>query len=308
VTIVKKAPARRKRIPLSKRIARSTPFHRFTASLFGGMWGLVRMLGPDRGPAVIGRGARLVAPLFGESRTGRANLAAVFPEKSEAERRAILDAAWENFVRTTSEMAVIRAIAEDDSRFEIIGLDVFRRMAADDRPGVLFTAHLGNWELLSALASRFGAPLTALYRAPSNPYVAEKILSQRGSAMGPLVANGRHAAQQLASSMKAGGHIGLLVDQRPGGGVPVTFLGRPAKANPLAAQMARLFDCPLAGGRCIRLPDGRFRVEIVSLEPARDQEGRIDVDETTRLVNAVVEGWVRDHPEQWLWMHDRWRP
>jgi len=101
----------------------------------------------------------------------------------------------------------------------------------------------------------------------------------------------------------------MLVDQHYVKGVDVTFFGRSCKANPLLAQLARHVECPIHGVRIVRQPDRRrFQIELTEpIAPARDAEGRIDIAGTMQAITAVVEGWVREHPEQWLWVHRRWR-
>jgi KDO2-lipid IV(A) lauroyltransferase len=67
-------------------------------------------------------------------------------------------------------------------------------------------------------------------------------------------------------------------------------------------------DCPIHGTRVIRLPDHRFRLELTDeIAPVRDAAGTIDVTATMQRITSIVEGWVREHPEQWLWVHRRWR-
>ncbi len=88
---------------------------------------------------------------------------------------------------------------------------------------------------------------------------------------------------------------------------PVRLFGRPAKTNPLLAKLARRYDCPVHGARAVRLPNGRFRLEITDeIDLPRDASGHIDVEGATALVTEVIEGWIREHPEQWLWVHRRW--
>jgi KDO2-lipid IV(A) lauroyltransferase len=100
----------------------------------------------------------------------------------------------------------------------------------------------------------------------------------------------------------------MFVDQHFTQGIEVIFFGRPCKANPMIARLVRHFDCPIHGVRVIRLPNRRFRVELSeSIAPVRDDHGDIDVQATTQRITSVVEGWVREHPEQWLWLHRRWR-
>ena len=78
---------------------------------------------------------------------------------------------------------------------------------------------------------------------------------------------------------------------------------------PLIAQLARHTECPIRGVRVVRQPDGNsFRGELTDeIAPVRDAEGKIDIQGTMQVITSVVEGWVREHPEQWLWLHRRWR-
>jgi KDO2-lipid IV(A) lauroyltransferase len=80
------------------------------------------------------------------------------------------------------------------------------------------------------------------------------------------------------------------------------------KVTPLFARYARQFDCPIYGARLIRLPDGRFQMEITdALVVPRDSDGKIDVAGTMQVVTGIIETWIREHPEQWMWLQRRWR-
>ncbi len=89
----------------------------------------------------------------------------------------------------------------------------------------------------------------------------------------------------------------------------MTFFGRPCLANPLIAMLARQTGAPIHGLRVVRNPDGNsFWGEISDeVKPVRDAEGNFDVAGTMQAVTSVIEGWVREYPEQWLWLHRRWR-
>src|SRR5206468_3069180 len=98
--------------------------------------------------------------------------------------------------------------------------------------------------------------------------------------------------------------VAMLIDQYLTGGVEVTFFGRKTRANPMLARLLRQVECPIHGVRIIRLPGGRFRGELTEeIKPIRDADGKIDIQGTTQAITSVVEGWVREHPEQWLWLH-----
>ena len=127
--------------------------------------------------------------------------------------------------------------------------------------------------------------------------------------MGGLAAAKQGAAFAMQGVLENGGHLGMLIDQHFTRGVLVPFLGRPALTNPILGKFARRFECPVHGVRVVRLPNRRFRIELTPpLDLPRDANGEIDVTGAMAMMTAVVEGWVREHPEQWLWMHRRWRP
>jgi len=123
-----------------------------------------------------------------------------------------------------------------------------------------------------------------------------------------MVATSLSAPIRLANALAANRHVAMLVDQHYVKGVDVKFFGRTCKANPLVAMLAREAECAIHGTRVIRLSNGRFRAEVSeAVTPARDAEGRIDVQGTMQAITNVIEGWVREYPEQWLWLHRRWR-
>jgi KDO2-lipid IV(A) lauroyltransferase len=260
---------------------------------------------------------RNVGPRLKEHKLARAQLVAAFPEKSPEEIEAILTGVWDNLGRVAAEFAHIDRLhivdpdrpGAEDITYSQRTFDLFHQLRLDGKPALLFTSHLANWELSAYVAAAYKLDLNILYRRPNIPAVDETVRRFREGIMGTLVATGLDAPVKLARVLEAGGHVAMLVDQHYVRGVDVTFFGRTCKANPLLAQLARLVDCPIHGARIVRLPDrDRFRIDLTeAIEPARDAEGRVDVPGTMQVVTSVVEGWIREHPEQWLWLHRRWR-
>ena len=257
---------------------------------------------------------RNVGPLLPEHRIGRANLKAAFPEKSDAEIETILRGVWDNLGRVTVEFAHIDRLAEGDPwhrtfiDYDAGSIERFLGLREDGKPALVFAAHLGNWELPALISAADGLETSVLYRRPNLGAVADAIFALRAGQMGELVPTSMFAPIQLARALDAGRHVAMLVDQHYTRGVEVTFFGRVCKANPLIAMLAREVECPIYGTRVIRLPGNRFRGEISEeVKPARDAQGRIDVQGTMQAITDVVEAWVREHPQQWLWLHRRWR-
>ena len=280
-----------------------------------GVFGLARLLGPERSSDLGAWLASTVSPLLPQHRIALANLRAAYPELSEVAIRAIARGAWANLGRTGAEYAHLGTLFDYDpasaapGRVEVVGIEHFLSLRDDGVPGIIFSAHLGNWELPAICAARFGLDATAVFRPPNDPAVARLVHEVRSGTMGGLAASaGGGAAFAISGVLDRGGHLGQLVDQHFTRGVPIRFMGRPAMANPLLAKLARHHDCPVHGVRVVRLAGHRFRLELTPpLSLPRDPEGRIDVAGAVAAMNAVVEGWVREHPEQWLWMHRRWR-
>ncbi len=135
--------------------------------------------------------------------------------------------------------------------------------------------------------------------AAQYPAISDAVVALRENVMGQMIPTGLDAPVRLAHLLQDGVHVGMLVDQHFTKGVDVTFFGRTCKANPLIALLARQVECPIIGLRVVRLPDGkRFSGEITDpIEPPRDAEGRIDIQGTMQAITAVIEGWVREHPE-----------
>ena len=285
------------------------------ATAVRGVFGFARLLGPERSSDLGAWLARTVGPLLPQHRIALANLRAVFPEMSEAERIRIARSAWANLGRTGAEYAHLGKLFDYDpeaparGRVEVVGIEHFLKLRDDGLPGIIFSAHLGNWELPAICAARFGLDATAVFRPPNDPAAARLVYEVRSGTMGGLTASsGGGAAFAIAGVLERGGHLGQLIDQHFTRGVVTTFMGRPALTNPLLAKLARHHDCPVHGVRVVRLQGHRFRLELTPpLDLPRDEEGRIDVARATQVMTSIVEEWVRENPGQWLWMHRRWR-
>lgn len=279
------------------------------------VFGFLRLLGPDRASDLGGWFTRTFGPLLKVHRIGLANLRAAYPEKDEAEIAAIARGAWENLGRTGAEYAHLGTLFDWDaerpealSRTEVAGIEHFEALRDDGKPGIIFSAHLANWELPAICAAKYGLDVTAVFRAPNNPAVNRVVHEIRSGTMGGLEAARAGAAFAMKEALEKGGHLGMLIDQHFTRGVPVTFFGRTAMTNPIMAKFANAFDCPVHGVRVIRLPNHRFRLELTPPIPMpRKADGSIDIQGAMQAMSDVVEAWVREHPEQWLWMHRRWR-
>jgi KDO2-lipid IV(A) lauroyltransferase len=281
-----------------------------------GMLRTTRYFDPVKTSDFFARVTKLIGPRLREHRIGRANLMAAFPEKSPEEIENILMGVWDNLGRVGAEFAHMDQVWDynrdhpEKSRIVLSprSIELFDHIRDDGKPALIFASHLANWELPALAAVAHGLDAAILYRRPNIASADRIIQEMRQVNMGTLIPAGRDAPLRLAEALKAGQHVAMLVDQYLTGGVEVTFFGRKTRANPMLARLLRQVDCPVYGVRIVRLPGYRFRGELTEeIKPVRDADGKIDVQGTTQAITNVVEGWVREHPEQWLWLHRRWR-
>ena len=302
-------------LPLRYRFVQSLVKFRkwFTAQLVFLLMKIVRLMPVDTAARIFESFARWLGPKIWRHKVVMDNLAIAFPEKSLEERKQLASDSWAQTARTLLEYIYLDEIFDlgpehtESDRIEIKNAGQFLKLRDDGLPAILFTGHIANFELLPLVLARFGLEIRSLYRRPNNQYAASHVAKARQEFGDNLVASGAGASFQLMSALEKGDHVGLLVDQKFRRGIKVPFFGREAPTNTLLAKLARRYDCPVHGARTVRLPDGRFRLEITDeLVLPRDKNGDVDVRGTTELVTRVIEDWVREYPEQWLWMHRRW--
>jgi Kdo2-lipid IVA lauroyltransferase/acyltransferase len=282
-----------------------------------GMLRTTRHFDPDKTANFFGRVTQFIGRRLREDRIGRENLKAAFPEKSPEEIERILSGVWDNLGRIGAEFAHLDHIWDYDAEhpekpsrveFSPRTKELFDGLRDDGKPALFFACHLGNWELPALAAVAHGLDAAILFRRPNVESADRAIEKIRAVKMGTLIPAGRDAPLRLAQALQNGQHVAMLVDQYLTNGVEVTFFGRKTTANPMLARLRRQVDCPIHGTRIIRLPNNRFRAELSEeVKPVFDASGQIDVQGTMQAITNVVEDWVREYPEQWLWLHRRWR-
>jgi KDO2-lipid IV(A) lauroyltransferase len=284
------------------------------AAVCRGVIRLIRNWEPDRTARAGARLMRAIGPRLRGHHVARANLKAAFPEKSDREIESLIDGVWDNLGRVLAEFAFLDRLTDYDphkpsNKWILIDqADIARgfEIAKRGGPYLVFGAHLANWELAPSFPGAFGIPFTGVYY-PSGYGATDDLLIKIRSRGAKLIAARFGTAQQIENALRQGSSIGMMVDLRFTGGAEVTFFGRKCTVNPALGWFARKYEYPLYGARAIRVPGGRFRMELTQpLNPPRDADGKIDVAATMQMIISIIEGWVREHPEQWLWVHRRW--
>ena len=254
------------------------------------------------GEAIVG----WLGPRTGKHRIVLRNLELAFPEKSAAEREALAREFWRKEGRTFAEFPLMDRITPASGRVEVVGLEQLISLAG--APAVLVSGHLSNWETLVAVIVHSGLDCRMSYRPANNPYVDARITeSRRRCGVKLFAARGADGTRGLIAALAKGGAVALLNDQRDSSGVEAPFFGRPVWSAGGPARLAMKYGQRLHPMSVVRLNGARFRVTVhepILLQDTGDKAA--DLKTAVGLINAFVEGCIRDRPAEWLWAHRRW--
>lgn len=262
--------------------------------------------------------ARLAYPFLGGlRRTGVRNLELAFPEKNERQREKILKKSFENLGRILGEVSQFPNATKQslkrlvDYPFDSELRAEYEKLKSEGHSGmILISPHLGNWEMTVFAYSALESPLNYLARPLDNPLV-ENFTVRLRTRFGNRPINKTNSVSTAIDILRSGGILGILADvnSHPREGVFVPFFGIPACTTSGVAMLAMRTNAliiPICG--VWDEENNRYKVIHGSIiKTARTGNRQQDVIETTALFTAAVENFVRQYPEQWLWIHKRWR-
>ena len=237
-----------------------------------------------------------------------AHIAVAFPEWSEEKRGATIRAMFRHFGMSLFEIAWMpnMDVQVRDRLTAIEGAEPMLKLIDAGRGVVVFTAHCGNWEWMSWAVGLWGRPTTVLQRERDAPEMNRYITEHRAkSGVRTIDRGSASAGRELIQSLRRGGILAFLIDQNlKTESVKVPFFGRPALTPIGPAKLAIRTESLAVTILIERLPDGRHRMVVGEpVECRRDD----DPVELTARMTRVIEEQIRRVPEQWVWMHDRWR-
>jgi Kdo2-lipid IVA lauroyltransferase/acyltransferase len=243
-------------------------------------------------------------------RIASANLAVAFPTRSSAERRAIARGAFRHFGRLLFELLKFSTLSNDQllARVDVEGAERVRTAYAEGN-GVLFiTGHFGSWELHSLAHALEFEPIGVLARALDNPRLNDLLERIRGRT-GNFVIYRRETVRRVMRTLDAGHGVAILIDQHimSRDAIYVEFFSRPAATTSLVAALALRTGAPVVPVFALPLPRGRYKLIYEHPVEPPPADAADAVHDFTQRCTDVLEMYVRRNPEQWLWMHRRWR-
>jgi KDO2-lipid IV(A) lauroyltransferase len=268
---------------------------------------------PRRGLLALGGVAGALAGRIDRRHTAiaRENLRAAYGDAmTAAERERVLRACWRHFGRMTFDALAFSHLdrAAFDAILEVEGIDNLRDALAQGRGALVFAAHHGNWEAGAYATARSGIPAEIIARPMDNRLLDRRLMELRRGA-GNTVISKRRAVRESLRALARGACVAILIDQDAGAdAVFVPFFGRLAATTPTLALLALRTEAPILPMFTRVEADGTISVHIGSVVPTRPTGDRdADVLRLTAECTALVERWTRRSPEQWLWMHRRWK-
>jgi KDO2-lipid IV(A) lauroyltransferase len=245
-------------------------------------------------------------------RVGMRNLAMALPEKKRRERARILRGVFTSLGRQLAEVCLFPKYTRENVSKVVVydGFENFERAFAGGK-GVLFlTAHLGGWEISSFAHSLYGHPLHIVMRSLDNTYL-DGLMRRYRTMHGNTTVDKDDFVRGLLSAMKAGETVGILMDTNmtPPQGVFVNFFGIPACTASGMARIALRTDAAVVPAFTVWDPALRkYRLRFdPAVKLARTGNDEKDVVTNTALLTKVIEEYVRRYPDQWLWVHRRWK-
>ena len=280
------------------------------------VWPCIKILGALPRPVARAIGIALGLTIYAVHgrlrRVGLRNLALAFPEMPEGERRRLLRGEFISLGRQLAEVCLFPRYTRENVENIVVyrGFENFERAYAKGK-GVLFlTGHLGAWELSAFAHSLQGHPLSIVMRSLDNPYV-DKLIQGYRTMHGNRTVDKDDFVRGLLSAMKAGETVGILMDTNmtPPQGVFVDFFGIPACTASGLARIALRTDAAVVPGFTVW--DKKLRKYILRFDPPveliRTADNESDIVANTAIFTKVVEDVIRQYPDQWLWVHRRWK-
>jgi KDO2-lipid IV(A) lauroyltransferase len=240
------------------------------------------------------------------------NLAKAYPDKNIIWINRTAKAVFRHLAIVALEMPSLMRINRDNLEdfVRVEGLENLQKLLEQNRGCFFLTGHFGNWELIALAASLFlKRPLFVMGRKMDMP-AFDRLLTEMRSRTGNRVIDKDDSANLVGRIIRQGGAVGILLDQNAyyTEGLYLDFFGRRACTNKGLALLAIRHNAPVAPVFSFREADGRYRVEFCELlEMERTGDLRADVEANTIRFNQVLENTIRRAPEQWLWVHRRWR-
>jgi len=262
--------------------------------------------------------AKFIGKKLAVNNLARRNIIQALPNLSASEVEDVLDGMWDNLGRIVGEFAYVSKSSGKNLQNYIEfdkeskkNIDYIKQNFSGAKGGIIFSAHIGNWEIGPKTFLDNGINVKTVYRPLNNAYVDDMTSKIRGVEM---ISKSTKGNKQIINEIKNGNYVIILADQKISDGIWVPFFGRSALTTASIAKLALKYNVPLIPARSIRVGrEFKFLVRVekpIEFQETASISGSItndDVLSLTTKVNQKLEEWIREYPSQWFWVHNRWK-
>ncbi|MBM3590921.1 MAG: hypothetical protein FJX30_06100 [Alphaproteobacteria bacterium] len=254
--------------------------------------------------------AKFVGKKIAVNRLAFDNLSKALPLLTKDEKIQIIDGMWDNLGRIIGEFPHVCAMTYQELK-GFVEIDEESQKNIDEikklnRGGIIFSAHFGNWEIGPKILLNQGLKVNTVYRPLNNPFVEKLTAKKRGV---PMIKKGASGSRQLVSALKNREFIIIMADQKVTDGALVKFFNDDAVTATSIAKIAIKYEVPLIPG-CIFRNNKKFNFSLKIDKPLEYKLGDISdmsVLRATLKINQKIQEWITKSPEQWFWVHNRWK-
>ena len=280
----------------------------FEGLLLSALFAFFKILPAETASNAGGWIGRTIGPRLAVSRKARRHILMALPDTSKEKQDKIIKGMWGNLGRIIAEYPHLEYISKN--RTEIVDLCAVNEHIKNNIPQIFIGAHLGNWEInTAATLTQLNHAVDLTYRKPNNPWT-DKILYKARTLNGRLKAfpKSRESGRLILQTLKDKGSLGILIDQKYNEGIEADFFSIPAMTNPVFVQLSQKYNCCLIPVRNERINGCQFRVTAYpALSLFHDDGIPRSAEDVLKDTHALLEQWITEKPEQWLWLHKRWK-
>ena len=250
---------------------------------------------------------RTIGPKLAASRKAKRNIQRAMPECSEEETEDIIIGMWDNLGRVIAEYPHLETLSKTT---KIIGMERLQNALDHENGAIFYSSHAANWEInATAILTQAGKAIDLSYRAPNNPW-SDRLLMKARTLNGKIPAHpkSRSGGRKMIDALKNAGYLGILIDQKYNEGINVPFFGIEAMTNPFFVQLAQKYRCPLIPVQNKRVNGAHFELTFHEPLPVFDDNNEPrPIEDVVKDAHLLLERFIREAPEQWLWLHRRWK-
>lgn len=273
------------------------------ALLCGMMYVLFYILPLDISSNFGGYIAEKIGPYFKASKVARLNLSKIMPQLSSLEIESIIAKMWNNLGRILAEIPHFASMNSEEFCKRIVVVLEKDINPAKIRSSFIVSAHYGNWEIYNRLNKEYKSNMHMVQRPLNNALcnnLLEKLRMKAGAKS--LINKSVEGVRSMMAFLARGDNIGVLVDQKANDGIDVPFMGYNAKCTNLVEKLSLKGNHDIYCTRVIRKDGAYFKIEFYKFK----SQGLTQENAITTALNAEMEKWIRERPELWMWVHDRW--